>query len=377
MLKHFRFLILAYFFLLFIVNFTSLSSVKADGNKIVVQAEVTDAQEIDDFSPLTSTVNQQAEIQILEGERQNVSYDVSISLPNSQVARPLKIGELILVEYDSQSQIDTPPAIVGVYRQNNVMIILIFTLSILGISLYNSSKFKYFFLILIYISSSIIVLVTYKSSILSSIIGTTLLSSLIFAFVNYRLFHKLSPNLFLLVSYFSGLILAFSTNFILYQLNIFDSNIFQLFISSDFFRSDLTSYLFSLLSLSPIFLYLCSRVINKSITIKSENFDITRIKLISLLTHDLFKEINILIIAFSSIILSISVILASPFINPELNPIIVLNNYAFAQIIGFMVSFIFSIVIFVPILSLISGSWFGNIESHKLIDDRNYSKFDK
>lgn len=339
------------------------------------RAEVVDAEEINNVTPDDFSNTQRLSLRILSGENKNVTVDTELFFPNGQIKSPLNIGETLIVKIDENFLNSNEVTIVSFYKQNNIAIILVFCTGLFLLIGNFRTNYRFTYVILNLFISAVVTYFLFTESITLTYFANIFSFITISFIANVRIFKKRTPALFFIIGLTSGIFVSAITVFILNQFDIVGSAFFDLFINSNLDQSTYSIYLLILLVLQPLLTFITDSVIQNSIKIRQEKLEITRSKLISQLTSSLLNSYFNVFLLFFGIIFAIIIVIISSVQNDSTLSLIVLNSNYFSQTIGFFLAILLSIIIYIPIVSLISGSWLGSIESHKLIDDKNYTSF--
>jgi hypothetical protein len=363
------------------INFTLINPVKAEEENVEVneeksyyRARVIDAEQIEEYNPVLGANTQNIRINILTGPKKNLSLDSTFSFPNTQIKRPLKIGDIIIIETDKGFNRDESLRIIGLYKQN---FLLIWTLILLGsfilISGFKRNK-KFFLIFFLTILSGLIVIFTYRYDALRSLlllVGFQLISMSIFTF---QIFRKRTPSILFTGALVINQLLGALIVFVMETLNIFDSTFFHLFLNSEDSPNDLGIFIFSIIALFPISIFIADQIISESLKIKNEEPDITRIKLVKNISVKAINSLINIYLAFFGFFFAIFVMVIALSSNDENLIFLTLNSNFLSQIMGMGFLIIIDTLVFIPIISLITGFWLGSIESHKIIDDKNIGR---
>lgn len=339
-------------------------------------ADIVDAADISKFSPKDFSNIQQVSIAIKSGPKSGTRIeDVSFTFPNSQFKRPLKVGDAVIVETTNNSISNSNIRIISFYRQNNI---LVWALILIGLFILVSglrSNLRYLFIFIITIISGILVLVFYHTS-------TYLTFGLVFLWqvaatiwFAYGLFRKKTPAIILSLSVLGNQFLAMGLVFVMKNINIFDTGFFELFFQSANDAREVMMYVFAVLALYPISVVFAERVISESIKKKSEDNKILRINLIRYVSTSALRALNNIFLTFFGLFFAIFIGIIA-ITSSEGITFNIINSASVSQIlsVGFLI--LFNVLIFIPVISFISGMWLGTLESHELVTDKNVKQLE-
>lgn len=344
---------------------------KSVEEKSYYRARVVDAQEIEEYNLTLDSNTQNIRLNILTGPKKNLSLDAEFTFPTTQIKTPLKIGDILIIETDKDFNRDESLRIIGLYKQN---FLLIWSLILLGsfilISGFKRNK-KFFLIFFITILSGLMIIFLYRINHVQSLILLSIFQFLTIMLFTIQIFRKKTPSIIFTGGLIINQLLGALIVFVMQTLNIFDSTFFHLFLNSNQSPSELSIFIFSMIALFPITIFISDQVISESLKIKNEEPDITRIKLVRNISVKAINSlINIYLAFFGFFFAIFTMIIALSSNNDELT-FLTLNSNFLSQIMGMGFLIIIDTLIFIPIISLITGFWLGSIESHKIIDDKN------
>lgn len=356
----------------------SLSEIHEDKKDDAVQiqvyvANVADASEMNDYSKDNSANKQpvtlEVEVQTSSGVRLD-RREVIFVFPNEQFKKPLKVGDQVLIESTSDFAPNAPITFISYYRQNNL---IIWTVILLGLFLTVSgfkNNIKYSQVLIIFIVSSLIVLFFYrKSTYLTFGLLFTWQILATFAFA-YRIFAKRIPSLILTLSVFGNQILAIILTFVMNNINIFDTGLFDIFFASTNDAREVMVYVFAVLVTYPISVIFAEQVLTESIKKKREENNISKMELMKYLAKSNLRSLNHIYLTFFGLFGAIFIGVVAIASNESIM-LKAANSSSVSQIlsIGFLI--LFNILIFIPLVSAVTGIVLGRVETHELVTDRN------
>ncbi len=340
------------------------------GNTILYEAEVVDAADLKNVSKTDLSNTQPITIEIKNGNKSGTRLDTALIFPNPQFKRPLKIGDRILVESIGEISSNSTIAIISMYRQNNILVWSFILLGLFILVAGFKTNIRYFQIFMITVISGVIVLLSYHRNTyltFGSLFLWQLLSTVWFAF---RIFRKRTPSVVLSLCVLGNQFLAMGLVFIMKNINIFDTGFFELFFPSINDAREVMIYILALLVLYPISVVFAEQVISESIKKKREENDILKINLIRHVSRSALRNLNNIFLTFFGLFFAIFVGIVA-ISSREQIVLRELNSAPVAQIlsVGFLI--LFNLLIFVPLVSFVSGMWLGTLESHELVTDKN------
>jgi hypothetical protein len=347
--------------------------VKVDGDKKTqfLVAEIVDAADLQQYSKTDASNTQMVTLEIKDNSKSStLRIDTSFTFPTNQFKRPLKIGDKVIVELSGELSTDSTITIVSLYRQNNLLVWGFILIGLFILVAGFRANLKYFQIFLITIVSGVIVLIFYHKS-------TYLTFGLLFlwqfvatVWFSFRIFQKRTPALVLCLGLLGNQLLAMGLIFVMKNINIFDIGFFELFFPSIHDAREVMMYVFAVLVLYPIAVVFAEQVISESIKKKREENDILKIKLIRYVSRSALKGLNNLFLTFFGLFFAIFVCVMA-IASYEKTVFTVVNSAALSQMlsVGFLI--LFDLLIFIPLISFMSGMWLGTLESHQLVTDKN------
>jgi hypothetical protein len=341
-------------------------------------ATVVDASEINDFSKENEanrqTVTLEIEVQTTSGEKRLDRVETIFDFPNNQFKKPLKIGDQVLIE----SATELNPAqisFISYYRQNNLLIwaIILFGL-FLTVSGFKNNV-KYIQILFIFIVSSSIVLLLYRQNTYITfglLFAWQILATFLFA---YRIFARKIPSLILTLSVFGNQLLAMILTFVMNNINIFDIGLFDIFFPTVNDAREVMMYIFSVLVIYPITVIFAEQVLNESIKKKREEANITKIELVKFLTKSNLRALNQIYLTFFGVFAAVFICVLA-LASTESIFILAVNSSTLSQFISLGFLILFSILVFIPLISSVTGILLGRVETHELVTDRNLKQLE-
>ena len=338
-------------------------------------ATVEDAREVIDYSKSNLSNSQEVELSIETTDQGSQKRDATFVFPNEQFKKPLKRGDQVLIESTSDLAAGSNITFISYYRQNNL---IIWSIILLGLFLLVSgfkSNLRYIQIFLIFLVSGIIVLSFYRNN-------TYLTFGLLFAWqigatylFAYRIFRKRIPSTILTLSVFVNQLIAMCLVFIMSSINIFDTGLFDIFFPAISDAREVMIYVFAVMLTYPITVVFAEQVISESIKKKREDSEITKIELMKYLSRSTLKLLNYIFLAFFGLFFAILVgVLA---IASKDNIVIQSANSSFlTQMLSIGFLMLFNLVIFIPLISAITGLILGRFETHELVTDRNLKQLE-
>jgi hypothetical protein len=342
---------------------------KASNTRLYI-AEIVDAAEVTNPSNVDNANSQLATLQFTDKSAGTFRIDTTFTFPNNQFKRPLKIGDKLLVE--AAGDLSTSPAlsIVSLYRQNNLLI-WVFILGGLFILVAGfRTNLKYFQIFIITIISGLLVLAFYHRNTFITFGALFMWQLIASVWFSFRVFRKKTPTLVLSLSIFANQILAMGLVFVMYNIDIFDTGFFEIFFPSRNDAREVMLYILSVLVLYPVAIVFSEQIISESIKKKREENDIVRANLIRYVSRSALRSLNHLFLTFFGLFFSIGIGVVA-IASREDTVTLAINSSVFAQIISVGTLILFDLLIFIPIVSFVSGMWLGKLESHQLVTDKN------
>lgn len=333
-------------------------------------AKVIEAEKLKEVSYADLSNTQLLEIEVESKSKLGLRIETSLTFPNPQFKSPLKVGDRILIESDNDLTSTSQVALVGFYRQNNLIVLSFILLGLFTLLSGFKSNIKYFKIFLITLVSGAIAVYFYHRNTyitFGAIFAWQLITTTLFS---YQIFRKRSPAILLSLSVLINLFLAIGIVFILQSINMFDSGFFDLFIASKIKARTLMIYLFPLLLMYPISVILAEQIISESIKKKREDNDILKINLIRHVAKIGIRTLNNIFLTFFGLFFTIFVCTLAISAQEGIQ-FTVLNSASLSQIISVGFLILFNLMIFIPLVSFITGMWLGNFDTHELVTDRN------
>lgn len=361
-----------------LVNPTPTEESKVIAETKVFIATVIDAGEIDEIQK-TKDSNQQpitlsVDVETSSGIR-NDRIDTIFTFPNSQFKKPLLIGDQILIESTKDLTPESPISFISYYRQNNIIIWSIILLCLFLIVSGFKNNLKYIQIFLIFLVSGLIVLFFYRRSTYLTfglLFLWQIFATYLFAF---RIFTRKVPSIILTMSVFINQILALVLAFAMTNINLFDTGLFDVFFPTINNAREVMIYIFAVIVTYPISVVFAEQVITESIRKKREDNDITKINLMKHLARSALKSLNYIFLTFFGLFFAIFVSVIALGSNEDYL-IQSVNSSSLSQMlsIGFLI--LFSILIFIPLVSAATGVFLGRLESHELVTDINLKQLE-
>jgi len=342
-------------------------------NSKIYVATVFDANELSEFSKEDSANNQivtlDIEVQTSSGIRQD-RREVVFTFPNEQFKKPLKKGDQVLIESTADFGANAPINFISYYRQYNV---IIWAVILLGLFLTVSgfkNNLKYLQVLGIFIVSSLIVLFFYRRNTyltFSFLFIWQIIATFVFS---YRIFTKRIPSLILTFSVFGSQIIAMILSFVMNSINIFDTGLFDVLFPTKSDAREVMIYVFAVLVTFPISVIFAEQVLTESIKKKREDNTITKMELMKYLAKINLKSLNHIYLTFFGLFGAIFISTLALASNESIM-FQAVNSSSLTQIlsVGFLI--LFNILIFIPIVSAVTGIILGRVETHELVTDRN------
>jgi hypothetical protein len=334
-------------------------------------AEVVDAAELNDYLKIDSSNRQMVTLEIRDqAKNSTLRIDTALVFPNYQFKRPLKLGDKVLVEATGELSSNSEIAIISMYRQNNLLVWAFILMGLFILVAGFRTNLKYFQIFVMTVISGVIVLFFYHRNTFLTfgvLFFWQLLATVWFA---YSVFRKKTPAIVLTLAVVGNQLLAMALVFIMKNINIFDIGFFELFFPSIHDAREVMMYVLAVLVLFPIAVVFSEQIISESIKKKREENDILKINLIRYVSRSGLKGLNNLFLTFFGLFFAIFVGVIS-IASREKTALIVANSAALSQMlsVGFLI--LFDLLIFIPLVSFLSGMWLGRMESHQLVTDRN------
>lgn len=347
-------------------------------NTKIYVATVFDAIEMNEFSKEdlanSQLVTLDIEVQTPSGIRQD-RREVVFNFPNNQFKKPLRKGDQVLIESTADFLPDDPITFISYYRQYNL---IIWTLILFGLFLTVSgfkNNLKYLEVLGIFVVSCLIVLFFYRRN-------TYLTFSLLFLWqiiatfiFSYRIFAKKIPSLILTFSVFGSQIIAMILTFIMNNINIYDTGLFDVLFPTKNDAREVMIYIFAVLITFPISVIFAEQVLTDSIRKKREDSTITKIDLMKHLAKSNLKSLNQIYITFFGLFgaIFISTLALASNENVMFEAI---NSSSLTQIlsVGFLI--LFNVIIFIPLVSAVTGIILGRLDTHELVTDKNLKQLE-
>ncbi len=344
------------------------------GTNIYV-AIVLDAREITDYSRENLSNRQEVELSIDTKDQGDQKRDATFIFPNEQFKKPLKRGDSVLIESTNDLAPGSAIIFISYYRQNNL---LIWTILLFGLFLIVSgfkNNIKYLQIFFIFLASGVIVLTLYRNNTYLTfglLFGWQILATYLFA---YRIFTKKIPSTILTVSVFLNQILAMIIAFIMSNIQIFDIGLFDLFFPAISDAREVMMYIFAVMITYPITVVIAEQVISESIKKKREDSEITKIDLMKYLSRTTLKLVNYLFLTFFGLFFSIFVGVVA-IASKEGIFLEAANSSFLTQVLSIGFLMLFNLIIFIPLISAITGLILGRFETHELVTDRNLKQLE-
>jgi hypothetical protein len=333
-------------------------------------ATVTDAREISDYSKVTLSNRQEVELSIQSTELGEQIRDAVFVFPNEQFKKPLKVGDQVLIETLSDLSSGADIVFISYYRQNALLVWTIILISFFLIVSGFKNNIRYIQVFLIFIVSGLIVLLFYKENTFLTfglLFFWQLLATYFFA---YRIFTKRIPSFILTFSVFINQLISMILAFVMSNIYIFDFGVFDVFFSTINDAREVLVYIFAVMITYPITVIFAEQVISESIRKKREESDITKIDLMKYLSKSNLKLLNYIFLTFFGLFFSVFISVVAIASSDDLL-FIAANSSFLSQVISIGFLMLFNLVIFIPLISAITGLVLGRLETHELVTDRN------
>lgn len=332
--------------------------------------EVTDAEEVTETSLVNLSNTQRITVRIISGDKAGTEVDTSLAFPGVHFKSPLRVGERVLLETTGELTSTSRINILSKYKQNNL---LIWSFMLIGLFILVSgfrSNIKYLLIFLISTIGGVLVLLLYHRNTyitFGSLFLWQVLATFWFAF---KVFKNKNPATVLALSVVGNLLLAMAIVFVMQSINLFDTGFFEIFLTISYDARTVMIYLFAILVVYPLSVVFAEQIISESLKKKKEDEDISKAALIQHVSRSALKTLNIIFLTFFGLFFAIFVCIVA-IASREGIVFRVINSSSFTQIlsVGFLI--LFDILIFVPLVSFISGMWLGKFEVHELVTDKN------
>lgn len=353
-------------------NETELEQVNISETKVFI-ATVIDAAEVTNIQKTKESNRQQVtlsvDVETPSGIR-NDKIETTFVFPNYQFKRPLVIGDQVLIESTKDLTSDSPIIFISYYRQNNIIIWSIILLGFFLIVSGFKNNLKYIQIFLIFLVSGLIVIFFYRRSTYLTF-GLLFLWQIVATYLfAFRIFTKKLPSIILTMSVFINQVLSLILAFAMTNINLFDTGLFDVFFPTINNARQVMIYVFAVIVTYPISVVFAEQVITESIRKKSEDSNISKIDLMTHISKSALKSLNYIFLNFFGLFFALFVSVVALGSN-ENYLIQSVNSSSLSQMlsIGFLI--LFSILIFIPLVSAITGIFLGRLESHELVTDRN------
>lgn len=338
--------------------------------KHIYIANVADALPLSSYSYYDLSNRQLLTLEITNGDKIGTRIDTNLIFPNPQFKAPLKVGDKVLIGTGDDITNGQDIKILSHYRQNNLLIWAFILMGLFMIISGFKANIKYFQIFIITLISGAIVLFFYHRNTYITFIGLFLWQICATIWFAFRIFKKRIPALVLSMSVIANELLAMLLIFIMKSINIFDTGFFELFSNSITDARKVMIYIFALIVVYPITVVFAEQIVSEAIKKKREENDILRIALIRHVSKYTLKTLNNIFLTFFGLFFAIfiSVVAIASSENLSLQ---VLNSSSLSQILsaGFLI--LFSLLVFIPLVSFVTGMWLGKYESHELVTDQN------
>jgi hypothetical protein len=333
-------------------------------------AKVIEAEKLKKISYADLSNTQLLEIELESKSKLGLRIETSLSFPNPQFKYPLKVGDRILIESDNDLTSNSQVALIGFYRQNNLLVLSFILIGLFTLLAGFKTNIKYFKIFIITLISGAIALYFYHKNTYITFVGIFVWQLLATTVFSYQIFKKRFPAILLSLSVLINLLLAIGIVFILQSINLFDSGFFDLFVASRLKARPLMIFLFPLLLIYPISVILAEQIISESIKKKRDDNDILKINLIRHVTKIGIRTLNNIFLTFFGLFFAIFVCTLA-IASQEGVQFTVLNSASLSQIISVGFLILFNLMVFIPLVSFITGMWLGSFDTHELVTDRN------
>lgn len=338
-------------------------------------ATVEDARDVGNYDKDNLSNSQEVELSIETNDQGAQTRDATFVFPNEQFKKPLKRGDQVLIESTADLAAGSPITFVSYYRQNNLLIWCIILVGLFFLVSGFKNNLRYLQIFIIFVVSGIIVLAFYRNNTYLTfglLFGWQILATYIFA---YLIFRKRIPSTILTVSVFLNQLLAMILVFIMSNINIFDIGLFDIFFPAISDAREVMIYVFAVMITFPITVIFAEQVISESIKKKREDSEITKIELMKYLARTTLKLLNYIFLTFFGLFFSVFVgVLAIA--SKESVFIQAANSSFLTQILSIGFLMLFNLVIFIPLISAITGLILGRFETHELVTDRNLKQLE-
>lgn len=344
-------------------------------NTRIYTAQIIDASEVKNFTYTSLANTQLVTVELLSGSVKGKKIDTQLIFPNPQFKKPLKKGDKVVVEGPVRIDDNAKVSLLSLYKQNNI---LVWGFMLLGLFILVSgfrSNAKYLQILFITFISGFIVIYFYHRNTYIAIGGLILWQVLATYIFSYQIFKNKIPSIILTGSVFVNQLIAIALIFIMANINLIDSGLFDLFISSPYDAREVLIYILAILVVYPMTIVFAEQLISESIKKKREDNSILKINLIKYLTVTSLKLLNTVFLSLFGLFFAIFAAVIS-FASKTSISTNVINSSSMSQLlaIGFLI--LFDLLIFIPLVSFVSGMWLGRLESHELVTDQNLRQLD-
>lgn len=341
----------------------------------VYVARVIDASVITDFSYTTEAQTQLLTVEIESDPKANTQVETSIDIPNSQFKRPLRQGDRVLIATSGEITANSTVFLVSTYKQNSLLLWVFLLVGLFLIVAGFKSNIKYLQVFLIAIVSGAIVIIFYHRNTFIAFGGLFLWHVLASAIFTYNIFRSKIPTFVLAGSMVISQLVAMGIVFIMKSIDLFSTLLFETFVTSAYDAREVMLYIFALLISFPMSIVFGEQVISESIKKKRDEPDVLKINLIKFVSGSAIKGLNNIFLTLFGLFFSIFVAVVA--IASRENVVFeVINSSSLTQILSVGFLMLFNLIIYIPLVSFVTGMWLGRLESHELVTDKNLKQLE-
>lgn len=344
----------------------------------VFVATVIDAELLSNLSKAPNSNKQNVMLSVeveTESGIRNDNIEVVFAFPNEEFKKPLHIGDKVLIESTSNLEADKLLNFISYYRQDNLLIWTLILIGLFLVLLGFKNNLRYVMVFLIFLVSGLIVLFLYKRStflMFGSLFIWQILASYIFAL---QIFHKRLISIVLTTTVVLAQIISMSIIYFMDMIKLFDVGVFDMFFKTINDARYVMSYTFAIISIYPISIVLSEQLLSEAIKIKHQSPYISRVDMVKNIMKHALRVLNYVFLVFFGLFFSLFVGVVA-LASEEGYFIQIINSSSISRLLSLGFLLLFNMLVFIPLVTAVIGTFLGNLETHKLITDKNLNKLD-